>query len=746
MSIFLASSLTSRATRHGQAILAASLSLATVLRSQPASITNTPPAFYLPVVPARADASGNVFYFGTAHGQGNDGPVTQGAAQTQNGGGTCYLAGYGQTGSTGNFPIPCTDAWVAKVDGSGVLVFGTLLGGPTNDTATALAVDGTGGIYIAGSTGGSFPTTPVAAVRFSTAATTFAAKLSADGSRILFATYLPDTLGTASAIATDEEDNVWVAGESVSHHACIVKLSADGSAVLNTITLTGSGEDAVDAITADAAGNVVVAGHTSSPDFPVSNGAVQGHLAGVQNVFVVKVGANGAVLAATYLGGSGVDRPAAVGIGADGNFYVAGQTSSLDFPTTEGSLEPSAGVPLWGTSPGGFVSRISPDAGSLVWSTYVMSTDSTLRNDLVLQKGVVQLAVAASGDIYIAGLTGTGFPVTPSAPRICMSTPSQNVNAFLAHLDPHGALLDATYAGDASVGGVGSMSLASDGTILLPWLGGSPWGGSLARIQFGGTGWSAPACLSPGVLNGATKFGGGRVPVSIAPGEIVTLTGFGIGPDSGVVYQADAQGAVPRQLAGVQVLFDGEPAPVLYVQSRQINAVAPMELKGQAQTTITVVYNQALMGSIQGTVEPDGVPGIFRIRPDASPQAFATNEDGTLNGPANPADRGSTVLLLGTGFGETAPPCATGSLNVPGPASLAAGWGAEFFDSAHTSIPAESVLGAPGLLCGIVSMAMPVPTDIPAGVYLFYPRSFLPTPGGGKSSFDGEVGATIYVK
>src|ERR1035438_4699235 len=106
-----------------------------------------------------------------------------------------------------------------------------------------------------------------------------------------------------------------------------------------------------------------------------------------------------AVLAATYLGGSGVDRPAAVGIDGDGNFYVAGQTSSLDFPTTEGSLEPSAGVPLWGTSPGGFVSRISPDAGSLVWSTYVMSTDSTLRNDLVLQKGVVQLAVAASGDI-----------------------------------------------------------------------------------------------------------------------------------------------------------------------------------------------------------------------------------------------------------------------------------------------------------------------------------------------------------
>jgi uncharacterized protein (TIGR03437 family) len=196
----------------------------------------------------------------------------------------------------------------------------------------------------------------------------------------------------------------------------------------------------------------------------------------------------------------------------------------------------------------------------------------------------------------------------------------------------------------------------------------------------------------------------------------------------------------------VQVLFDGQPAPVLYVQSRQINAVAPVELNGQAQTTITVVYNQVTIGSIQAMVEQDGVPGIFRIQPDVSSQAFAINADGTLNGPANPADRGSNVSLLGTGFGGTDPPCSTGSLNLPGPASLAAGWGAEFFDTANTAIPAESVLGAPGLLCGIVSLAMPVPTDIPSGVYLFYSRSILPTPGGGQTSFDGDVGATIYVK
>jgi len=368
-----------------------------------------------------------------------------------------------------------------------------------------------------------------------------------------------------------------------------------------------------------------------------------------------------------------------------------------------------------------------------------------------VQMGVAQMAVSASGEIYIAGLTGPGFPVTPSAPLVCMNNSSANiylVNAFLAHLDNRGALLDATYAGEHGIGGVGGLSLAGDGSVLLPWLGGSSFAGRLARIRFGGDGWSAAACLSPGVFNGATRFGGGDLPapVAIAPGEIITLDGFEIGPDAGVVYQADAQGAAPRQLAGVQVLFDGNPAPVLYVQSRQINAAAPVELRAQTQTTITVVYNQVTVGSIQAAVDEGGVPGIFRLQPDVSSQAMAVNLDGAMNGPSNPADRGSTVSLLGTGFGPTVPPCATGSLNVPGPANLAAGWGVEFVDSVLTRIPALSTVGAPGLLCGIVRIEMPVPADIPSGAYVIYPRSFVATPGGGRSNSDGQVGVTIYVR
>ena len=180
--------------------------------------------------------------------------------------------------------------------------------------------------------------------------------------------------------------------------------------------------------------------------------------------------------------------------------------------------------------------------------------------------------------------------------------------------------------------------------------------------------WTAPACLSNDVLNSATLSGSG----GIAPGELVTLTGFGIGPDIGVVYQPDAQGNVPTQLAGVQVLFDGVPVPILYAQSRQINAIAPLGREQPGHTQVTVTYNNQQFGPAVATVI-FGSPGIFRLQIGQSAQAAAINQDGTLNGPTNPAARGSIVAVWGTGYGQTDPPCSIGGLNVPDAAPLSPG-------------------------------------------------------------------------
>ena len=142
-----------------------------------------------------------------------------------------------------DFVGPCSDAYLNKIDASGNLVWGTYLGGPTADETTAVAVDSAGNVYITGTTGGSFPTTAKAAVAASTTATAFAAKISADGSSVLYSTYLPATAATPSAIAVDAHGNAHIAGTSSSGHAFAAKLSADGSAFLYNVALAGSKQD-----------------------------------------------------------------------------------------------------------------------------------------------------------------------------------------------------------------------------------------------------------------------------------------------------------------------------------------------------------------------------------------------------------------------------------------------------------------------------------------------------------------------
>ena len=297
------------------------------LLAQPGGISSTNT---LPHGPGIFDAAGNMFTF-------QNGPVTGGAAQTQNGGGTCIT-------SSRFFSVigPCSDAYVNKIDSSGNLVWGTYLGGSTADQSTAVAVDGAGNVYVTGTTGGAFPTTAKAAIAASSTATAFAAKISADGSSVLYSTYLPPTAATPSAIALDALGNSYIVGTSSAGHAFAVKLSADGSAFLYDVLLAGSKQDSAGRVVADAAGNVSIAGQTTSPDFPVSSAAAQPHLKGAQNLFIVRLDPGGHVVFSTYLGGSGTDIPTAVQIDSAGNVYVAGQTSSLDFPTTRGTLQPDA--------------------------------------------------------------------------------------------------------------------------------------------------------------------------------------------------------------------------------------------------------------------------------------------------------------------------------------------------------------------------------------------------------------------
>jgi uncharacterized protein (TIGR03437 family) len=187
----------------------------------------------------------------------------------------------------------------------------------------------------------------------------------------------------------------------------------------------------------------------------------------------------------------------------------------------------------------------------------------------------------------------------------------------------------------------------------------------------------------------------------------------------------------------VQVLFDGEPAPVLYAQSRQVNAQAPFELSGKTVTNISLVYNKVTVGSMTVTAN-QGRPGIFRLQTGVSPQAVALNQDGTINGISTPAARGSIVAVWGTGFPPIDAPCATGGLNPSGPVNLAGGW--QVSSGIDTVVYAGS---APGLLCGIVQINLLVP---PSGPTMDRLLPQFGNPSLNRVGAAASIGATIAVK
>ena len=289
---------------------------------------------------------------------------------------------------------------------------------------------------------------------------------------------------------------------------------------------------------------------------------------------------------------------------------------------------------------------------------------------------------------------------------------------MVLHLTAQGALADSTYLDIAGASPFG-FALPGDGTVLVAVANDTGAPPVLAQVLFGSAGWTAPACLSPDALNSASFISG------ISPGEFVTLTGFGIGPDAGVTYQPDSQGQVPTSLGGVTVSFNGIPAPLLYVQSRQVNTQVPFEVSTstttQTQVAVSLTYQNQTFGPFTLTSNWLGAPGIFRLQPGTSTLAAALNQDGTVNGPSNPAAAGSYISFFGTGYGPLVPPCATGGLNPPTAVPLyftGSPIGSTVTDFQYTIQYGGS---APTLLCGVDQFNFQIPANAPSGPFVLTP-------------------------
>jgi uncharacterized protein (TIGR03437 family) len=143
---------------------------------------------------------------------------------------------------------------------------------------------------------------------------------------------------------------------------------------------------------------------------------------------------------------------------------------------------------------------------------------------------------------------------------------------------------------------------------------------------------------------------------AIAPGQMVTVFGTGMGPAKLVPLQTTTNGLVSSSIGGVRILFDGVAAPMVYASAIQCSAVVPYLGALKATTHIQVEYQGVRSDPMAIPVTATG-PGLFTVMASGTGQAAALNSDNiTANSSTTPAAPGSIVILYGTGEGLTDPP------------------------------------------------------------------------------------------
>jgi hypothetical protein len=244
-------------------------------------------------------------------------------------------------------------------------------------------------------------------------------------------------------IATDSAGNAYLCGADAADlyadigytDAVVFKLNAAGTARLWSASFgTQEANDSATAIAVDASGNAFVTGFTNASlppfIFPTTKNAIQPNRPGASDAFVTEFDTNGNLVYSTYLGGSGGERGDGIAIDSLGNIYVAGQTTSSDFPTAKAYQSTLRG------SGDAFVTVLNPQSSAFIYSTYIGGSGSD---------AATAIAVDATGSAYLTGWTNsTDFPTrNPIRP-----TEAGGFDTFILKLNPAGsALIYGTYTG-----------------------------------------------------------------------------------------------------------------------------------------------------------------------------------------------------------------------------------------------------------------------------------------------------------
>jgi uncharacterized protein (TIGR03437 family) len=204
--------------------------------------------------------------------------------------------------------------------------------------------------------------------------------------------------------------------------------------------------------------------------------------------------------------------------------------------------------------------------------------------------------------------------------------------------------LSFTYDG---AGRISSVTYATGKVVSLTY---DANGNLLRRVVSTPVAGTAPTASAAAVVNAASFL-----PGAVAPGEMVTLFGSGIGPSTLAGYTLANGGTfVDTLTADTSVFFDGIPAPLIYASAGQTTAIVPYEVAGKSTTQMTVVYQGRASTPATLQVVPSA-PALFSADSSGKGNGAIVNEDNSINSPSNPAPKGSIILLYGTGEGQTDP-------------------------------------------------------------------------------------------
>ncbi len=677
------------------------------------------------------------------------------------------------------------NGFVAKFAPDGQsLVYSTYLGGSMQAWLYGIAVDSSGNAFVTGeTTANDYPvlnavqsTNKTVSNPAANGAQAVMAGFSPTGS-LLFSTYFGGAGGAAASgvavgsdgspvfVGTAEASGGYVdfpatanAIQSVvppTESAFAAKFTPTGQLVF--ATLFGGDYSIGYAVAVDSQNNIYAGGEAQEGKLTVVNGLIS-QPPGIHNAFVAKLSPDGSrLLYSTYLGGYGIDDLYSVGLDSTGNIYAAGVTSSPNFPV-KNSLVQFQNQTQNGRYPQyGFLTKISPDGQSLIYSTLIGGNASSTE--------VLGMAVTPSGSAYLTGTSSATNLPTPNAfqstlPGVDPSNPSGAFTVFLAKLDDASGDTPTPYTPPAA----GASIYASPNTASFNLAQNGSAGTATFTVTSSpaGTSFTATTGVTPTWVNGSINTTN-WLSVSPASGTAPTLltvtadpAGLPAGNYNGTVTLTPTNG----QPSGVSVIMTVSPG----IATTATLAAAPSSLSFTvAQGGTTLAQTVALSGTpstVPVTLVPSTTAGgnWLSVNPSSSTTPFqalvTVNAQGLAAGtytgaiqvtPTVPGS-GTNVLvtMTVTGSSQVAPSGAAPAIASVSPASLTSNQQNQVVTvkgSGFTSQTAASMVLAnyefPASLTPVTLVDANTLTITVRGVFLFQPGSLglrLTNPGAAGSA------------